>query len=605
MGGLLVADVVEHDGDDVDAHAPVVHVGVDQVAGQVLLAVAARPNAHHLVGLEHQVGRKLVGELLFGVDASLQHPVGHGDVLVAARVLEYDHFAVGRALGYGDGALGAALKGRLRAHLGARESKVGRRWRLLLLLLLLLLWLLHDGRYGLRLWRRRRRVDARRRRRRVLASHATNGRRRRLGADDTSGARLLALEQAAIGVYLELERGLVVHELVVVAHELLEASAHLADVAVGLVEREAVVASHVVELLLELTEAHDEVGVVLLELAVLALAVAQRRLQVGARLDLDVDERVDGVALGRLLRDLLRLDLVPLLELALLLLAEVLEVAADVAYGALQLVTVELGRVDVRAGLERAQLGHLLLVDGVEKGYLLLERLLLVLELDASQRLLVEVGQQALQVLAEAGDLLLVLVDVGLGVVHLTPEQVELDAVLLEQVVEAGHLVLVRLDGGDDVVVLTLEVGRLVLAALGAYFGDGLLARRVVDGGARLEQLGLVAIAHGTRLLAPPLTDVLELGEQLLVLALQELDAVDVLGEAVVELVQHLLLVVALLLDRRHRQRLHRLQAVLVAAATAAVVCHAHAALNRRRLDLHLVGHDSRRRRRRVCCCRR
>jgi len=61
------------------------------------------------------------------------------------------------------------------------------------------------------------------------------------------------------------------------------------------------------------------------------------------------------------------------------------------------------------------------------------------------------------------------------------------------------------------------------------------------------------------------LAQLLELGQQLLVLALQELDAVDVLGEAVVQLAEHLLLLVALLADGHHRHGLHWRQLVVVA----------------------------------------
>lgn len=53
MSSLLIADVIEDNSDDVDTDAPVLDVLVDEVSRQVLLAVAARPNAHHLVGLEY------------------------------------------------------------------------------------------------------------------------------------------------------------------------------------------------------------------------------------------------------------------------------------------------------------------------------------------------------------------------------------------------------------------------------------------------------------------------------------------------------------------------------------------------------------------------
>lgn len=214
-------------------------------------------------------------------------------------------------------------------------------------------------------------------------------------------SRLLALQQPPVRIDLELERGLVSHQLVVVGHQLVQLGAQLGYVAIARVQREPVVAPRLVQVLLELRQAHDEVGVDLLELVPLALRVAQRALEAVRRLDL-VDERVERVAFGHLLRDLLGLDAVPLLELALLLVAELLEVTAYVAYGSLELVTVELSRVDVSARLQRAQLLHLLLVDGVEERDLLLERLLLVLEANAFQRFLVQVGQQTLQVVVQS-----------------------------------------------------------------------------------------------------------------------------------------------------------------------------------------------------------
>lgn len=98
MSSLLIADVVEDNSDDIDTDSPVLDVLVDEVSRQVLLAVAARPNAHHLVGLEYQVGREFVDDLVLRVHATLEHPVGERDVLVARRVLQYDHLSVRRAL---------------------------------------------------------------------------------------------------------------------------------------------------------------------------------------------------------------------------------------------------------------------------------------------------------------------------------------------------------------------------------------------------------------------------------------------------------------------------------------------------------------------------
>jgi hypothetical protein len=91
------------------------------------------------------------------------------------------------------------------------------------------------------------------------------------------------------------------------------------------------------------------------------------------------------------------------------------------------------------------------------------------------------------------------------------------------------------------------------------------------------EESSHAPLADLTRLLAPVLAQLLELGQQLLVLALQELDAVDVLGEAVVQLAEHLLLLVALLADGHHRHGLHWRQLVVVAVgqADAALNCGA------------------------------
>ncbi len=87
MGGLLVTDIVQDDCDNVDTHAPILNTAIDQVSGQVFLAMAPRPNSNHLIGLEHQVGRKLIRDLLLGVDTTLEQPVGHGDIFVATCVL--------------------------------------------------------------------------------------------------------------------------------------------------------------------------------------------------------------------------------------------------------------------------------------------------------------------------------------------------------------------------------------------------------------------------------------------------------------------------------------------------------------------------------------
>lgn len=141
VSGLLVADFVENNSHNVHAHAPIIDGVVDEVAAsRILSAMAARPNAHHAVGLELEMWRKSVEYFVVRVDAALEHPVLQVHVLVAARVLQYDDFAVRRALADGHGALGAALERRLRAHLARGQTKVSRCWRRYVCWLWRLLW---------------------------------------------------------------------------------------------------------------------------------------------------------------------------------------------------------------------------------------------------------------------------------------------------------------------------------------------------------------------------------------------------------------------------------------------------------------------------------
>ncbi|RNA16313.1 hypothetical protein BpHYR1_028184 [Brachionus plicatilis] len=152
--------------------------------------------------------------LLAFIDASLQQPVGHRNVLVAAGVLQNDNLAVRTALGNGHRTLGTSLKGGLGAHLRTGQ--------------LVILGLGHK----------------------LLGQTVHGTRVNGLGCWLPSGTRLLALQQAPVRVYLELESGLVVHELVVVAHELLESGLELADLSVLGVQGEAVVAAGGVQLAL-------------------------------------------------------------------------------------------------------------------------------------------------------------------------------------------------------------------------------------------------------------------------------------------------------------------------------------------------------------------
>jgi len=118
-----------------------------------------------------------------------------------------------------------------------------------------------------------------------------------------------------------------------------------------------------------------------LQLDVLELGVLVGGAHVGALLggQARVGDALELALLGHLFLDFLGLDAVPLLELALLLGVEVLEVAADVADGALELGAVELGRVEAHDGLQARQLGYFLLVDCLQEGDLLFKGLHLVL----------------------------------------------------------------------------------------------------------------------------------------------------------------------------------------------------------------------------------
>ena len=122
---------------------------------------------------------------------------------------------------------------------------------------------------------------------------------------------------------------------------------------------------------------------------------------------------------SNLLLDLLGLDAVPLLQLALLLRIQLLEVAANVPDGALQLRAIELRRVEANNGLQARQLRNLLLVHGLQEGDLLLQRLHLVLAGDAVDRLPVQVVLQLTQLLEQPSLLVHILGDLLVDVVQL------------------------------------------------------------------------------------------------------------------------------------------------------------------------------------------
>ena len=87
MSSLLLLLLIDEHSDNIDSDTPRISLLVDDVTGRLVLAGTARPNAHELVGLEHEAFGELELELRGRVDASLEHPLCEIDVFVARRVL--------------------------------------------------------------------------------------------------------------------------------------------------------------------------------------------------------------------------------------------------------------------------------------------------------------------------------------------------------------------------------------------------------------------------------------------------------------------------------------------------------------------------------------
>ncbi|RNA18526.1 hypothetical protein BpHYR1_053824 [Brachionus plicatilis] len=117
---------------------------------------------------------------------------------------------------------------------------------------------------------------------------------------------------------------------------------------------------------------------------------------VGLRRLSALGQRVERISLGHLLNYFLCLHLEPFFQVSFLLLIQVVKVTADVADGALKFMAVKLSRVNVGALAQKPELGHLLLVNGIHKWYLLFQGLLFVLQFYSTQGLLVQVLQQTL-----------------------------------------------------------------------------------------------------------------------------------------------------------------------------------------------------------------
>ena len=392
--------------------------------------------------------------------------------------------------------------------------------------------------------------------------------------DDLLEALLLALalEQATIRVYLLLESGLHLGELVVVGHELLLATAEFANLGLLLVDERLAVLLLGEQQLLDLLDARVQLGIARLHVGDLASLIAHRRAQLACLL-----ARNHGV--GRLgasaCLHLLDLHAIPLLHLGALVRVDLLVLVADLADGVGQLALEELARVeaDVQEAL-LTQVLELLRVHLAQEAELLLEAVLLVLELHTLQCLRVELGRDALDLAEQTLSLDLVALGLVLEVAEATLEQVDLGLVVGDLLVEVVDARLVGVAVVEHVVVALAEAFGVVLAGARLELGVGLVLARLVDEVLGFAQLDLVHLAYLARLAAGAVLQRLELHLQLLVVHLEEAHALHIARELVVELAELALLLLAILGDGHHRRvlGLERHAAAVEEARLAALV---------------------------------
>ncbi|RNA04232.1 hypothetical protein BpHYR1_029837 [Brachionus plicatilis] len=266
------------------------------------------------------------------------------------------------------------------------------------------------------------------------------------------------------------------------------------------------------------------------QLAVLSLQVDELAL----RLEVSLLERVGVLGaqtglgqalkfalLGHFFFHLLGLYSVPLFQLSLLLLIQLLEVSPNVPDGPLELGPVELGRVEADYGLEPAQLGDLLLVHSFQKRDLLLEGLHLVLARHTVYGLLVQVVLELSELFGQAALLLDVLEYLFVQVVQLGLQVVGVLARVVQQTLQIHYFVLVRIERVHGQVHQVFELERVGLGSFGLDLSHGLEPSDLVDEFSEAQQLRLHLVLDLARVEAPLGLEVVDVGQQLSVHRLQ------------------------------------------------------------------------------------
>ena len=540
--GLLLAIGAHQARQAVDADAPVLELGDEVACALALAGVGAGPDDELALGRQAHAAGECVEDLV-AVDLAAYLPAGDvRDGRVGAGVLDHDVLAVWRRVADAHRSLLLLLV----LHLAA--ERVARHRRLIVLdlrrdLHMMMMLLLRNERWcRKRRWRWRWWRRQRRRRRRLD---------RRLGIRRVEAVEL-RVQKTLVHLHLVLEVGSVRVQVVVVLDEVVEVVVELGGLLALRLELLVQVDTLELDAVLDRLEllAHERILLLeVVQLVVIGLErVAQRLDVLQLHLHLELVQRVLLVHLGR---QLLGLELHPLLELARLLHVQLLVVLAYVADDLLELLFVELHLV--AEGQRVRQLAHLeqlLLVDLLDELDVLAQRLIVVLDRDASVELVVELVEQLDELRPRVVAIRAILLDLGELVVDRLLHQLVLLLGLRQLDLEVLDARLVGVAQLEVVAEASLELVVLVLAALGAHVGYGLQVGHVVYFGAHVEQIRLVVLAYLTRLVAPVRLRVADIAHQLDVLVLQALHLVHVARELLVELGQLVLLHVRVVHER-------------------------------------------------------